>query len=208
MHPGTIFDHFVLGQSHQPQLHPFSTRQCSMSCLAGRINAVQSEMWLFPASPRPAPSHSVLAEQLLHTLNNAHPQVCCIPTTGPFPGGICSKLVVSNTISGIYQCHHQPPNSLAQAEKNGSPRQKCRERKQCVGFRQFLTFFLACPGLSWCFTQFMCLVLSVCNVLSIDLLLVSAAGCSCTVKSISGDTSFIFLHASCAYKEFLQYGKR
>lgn len=78
-----------------------------------------------------------------------------------------------------------------QAEERGSPRQRRRERRQCIGLKEFLTLF-------WCFMQYMCLVLSVscnvCNPLSTDLLFVSAADCCCTVKSICSDTFFFFFN--------------
>lgn len=56
VHPGTVFDHFVPGHFHQPQLNPFST----CPCLAGRINIVplgtffppQSEGWTAFADPK------------------------------------------------------------------------------------------------------------------------------------------------------------
>lgn len=155
MHPGTVFDLFVCGHFHQiqPQLHPFST----CPCLAGRINIVPLGFFFLP---------NLRDEQPLQTPDNPPPRACCIPIPGPLPGSICRNLMVSNPHLWCV-----PNLSFLQAGKRGSPRQKSRERKHCVGLKQFLTLF-------WCF---MCSVLSVsCNVcwpLLTDLLFLSAADC-------------------------------
>jgi len=136
VHPGTIFDHFVPGHSHQLQLRPFSTCLCSTSRLAGRINSVQSGIFFF-FFPLQSVSQTALAQpKRCMSSGLLHPSSRTAPRWQKAGSVQHPSLVYANAIANL-------PIPFPQAEKRGSPRQKRGEGKSCVGLKQFLKPFPA-----------------------------------------------------------------